>query len=99
MGDRMRALIVTGAVAAALILDLSACVYVPVEPAPPYRYVAPLPVPPSPPVAYRRCARGWHWVHGHYNRWGRWVPSHCARNWVSPSDRTEEPAPTSPAPA
>jgi hypothetical protein len=38
---------------------------------------------------------------------GRWVPGHCARNWVNPSNRTQtepppapsEPAPSSPAPA
>jgi hypothetical protein len=78
----MRALVAIGALAAALTLGLSSCVYVPVEPVPAYRYVEPVPATPYPPVAYRRCARGWHWVRGHYNRWGRWVPSHCTRNWV-----------------
>ncbi len=57
-GDRMRALVVPGALVAALMLGLPSCVYVPVEPVPPYGYVAPVPVTPYPPVTYRRCARG-----------------------------------------
>jgi hypothetical protein len=40
----MRALVVPGALVAALIVGLSSCVYVPVEPVPPYGYVAPVPV-------------------------------------------------------
>jgi hypothetical protein len=85
----MRAGIGLAVVVAALTLGLSSCVYVPVEPVPPYRYVAPVPVAPYPPAVYPRCGRGWHWVRGHYTRFGQWVPGHCARNWVSPSRRTE----------
>jgi hypothetical protein len=102
-GDGMRGFVISGALTAALTFGLSSCVYVPVEPVPAYRYVAPAPLAPYPPVAYRRCGHGWHWVGGHYNQRGRWVPSHCARNWVNPSDRTAKepppPAPSAPAPS
>src|SRR5947208_429897 len=95
----MRALVVLGTLVAALMLGLPSCVYVPVEPLPPYGYVAPVPETPYPPIAYRRCGHGWHWVRGRYNHVGRWLPSHCARNWVNPSDRTAtEPPPPAPPP-
>src|SRR6266699_3748398 len=84
-GRAMRLGVVLGVLAAALIVGLSSCVYVPVEPAPAYGYVGPVPLTPAPMVSYRRCARGWHWVHGHYNQRGQWVRAHCARNWVNPS--------------
>jgi hypothetical protein len=32
-------------------------------------------------VAYRHCAPGWHFVPGHWNRWGAWVPPGCRPNW------------------
>jgi hypothetical protein len=39
----------------------------------------------GPPAAFVEvrggCGRGWHRVPGHRNRYGRWVPPHCARNW------------------
>jgi hypothetical protein len=95
----MRAGIGLGMLVAGLTLGLSSCVYVPVEPMPPHRYVTHAPVAPYPPVAYRRCGSSWHWVRGHYNHFGRWVPGHCARNWVSPSRGTEreEAAPEQPS--
>src|SRR5207248_6231824 len=33
--------------------------------------------PPRRYVGYRGCGPGGHWVRGHYNRWGRWVPAPC----------------------
>src|SRR5438034_8660351 len=96
----MRAVVVPGALFVAVILDLPSCVYVPVEPVPAYGYAAPVPVTAYPPVAYRRCGHGWHWVRGHYNARGRWERSHCVRNWVNPSGRTAKEPPTSgPAPS
>lgn len=93
----MRTGIGLAALVAALTLALTSCVYVPVEPVPAYRYAAPAPVAPYPQAVYPRCGRGWHWVRGHHNRFGRWVPGHCARNWVNPSDRTvTEPPPEAP---
>ena len=94
---------VAGVFGALLIGALSSCVYVPPEPAPPYSYVEPLPLP-SPPGPARLCARGWHWVRGHHTASGRWVRGHCVRNWVSPPRGREEPSPapkpyTPPAPS
>src|SRR5260370_42644164 len=97
----MRGLVVPGGRVAGLTVGLSSCVYVPVEPVPAYRYASPVPAAPYPSIAYRRCGSGWHWVRGHHNRWGRWVPGDCARNWVSPSDSAapEPPPAEAPAPA
>src|SRR5439155_21310588 len=87
-GASMKSVIPAATLAGAIILGLSACVYVPPPPPPlglppppiaappPYAMPAPLP----PPVAYRRCALGWHWVPGHHNRAGRWIRPHCAPN-------------------
>jgi hypothetical protein len=82
-----------GVFGAALIGALSSCVYVPPEPAPPYPYVEPVPLALPPPGPSRLCGRGWHWVHGHHTRSGRWVPGHCVRNWVSPPRSKEEAPP------
>jgi hypothetical protein len=68
-------------VAMVVFLGLSSCVYPVPEPVPYPDYVAPVP---PPPIAYRRCAPGWHWVRGHYNQWGAWIRGHCLRNWVNP---------------
>lgn len=46
-------------------------------PPPAYGYAPP---PPRYASASRRCGPGRHWVRGHHNRLGRWVPGHCARN-------------------
>jgi hypothetical protein len=26
------------------------------------------------------CGYGWHWVGGYRDRYGAWIPGHCARN-------------------
>ena len=90
---RMRSSIF-GVFGATLIGALSSCVYVPPEPAPPYPYVEPVPLALPPPGPSRLCGRGWHWVHAHYTRSGRWVSGHCVRNSVSPPRSKEEAPPT-----
>jgi hypothetical protein len=83
----MKSVLAPGALSLVLALGLSSCLYPP--PPPPYGpapymapapgpYVVPAPVPP--PVVYRHCAPGWHWIRAHRNRWGRWVRGHCAPN-------------------
>src|ERR1700704_2659271 len=74
-------------------LALSFCVYPVPEPAP-YEYVA---AAPTPPVAYRRCAPGWHWVRARHTPSGAWVRGRCARNWVKPPVPPREPPPPTPA--
>jgi hypothetical protein len=82
----MKSLLASGALSIVAALSLSSCLYPPPPPPPfaqapfvapaPGPYVAPIPVPP--PVVYRHCAPGWHWVRGHHSRYGRWVRGHCA---------------------
>jgi hypothetical protein len=98
--QRMKSRQLPLALATSAVLALSSCVYPGPEPVP-YGYGPPVyAAPPPPPVAYRRCARGWHWVRGHHTASGRWVPGHCARNWVNPpAPRPEQPPPPPPAPA
>jgi hypothetical protein len=61
-------------------LGLSSCVYPAPEPVPYPYYVAPVS---PPPLAYPRCAPGWHWVRGHYSQRGAWIHGHCSRSWVN----------------
>jgi hypothetical protein len=70
----MKSLLAAGALSVVVALSLSSCLYPPpfaqapfVAPAP-GPYVAPIPVPP--PIVYRHCAPGWHWVRGHHGRYG-----------------------------
>ncbi len=85
----MKSMVAPGALLVAVMIGLSSCVYPPYPPPPPpiavapplAPYFAPAPIPPPPYVAYRRCGPGSHWVRPHHNRWGRWVPGHCRRNW------------------
>lgn len=84
----MRSLLASGALSIVVALSLSSCLYPPPPPPPfvqapfvapaPGPYLAPIPVPP--PIVYRHCAPGWHWVRGHHNRYGRWIRGHCAPN-------------------
>src|SRR5213079_1935530 len=85
------------ALATSAVLALSSCVYPGPEP---YAYGPPVYVaPPPPPIAYRQCARGWHWVRGPHPASGRWVPGHCARTWVNPpAPQHEQPQPPPPPP-
>ena len=85
----MKSLMASGALSIVVALGLSSCLYPPPPPPPPAPapflapapgpYVAPVPVPPR-PVVYRHCHRGWHWVRGHHNRYGRYIRGHCAPN-------------------
>jgi hypothetical protein len=84
----MKSLLAAGALSVVVALSLSSCLYPPPPPpllvqapfvAPaPGPYVAPAPL--LPPIVYRHCAPGWHWVRGHHGRYGRWVRGHCAPN-------------------
>lgn len=80
----MKSLLAPGALSLGLALGLSSCLYPP--PPPPAPFVAPapgpfvVPAPMPPPVVYRHCRPGWHWVRGHHNRHGRWIRGHCAPN-------------------
>ena len=73
-----------GAIAAVVLLGLSSCVYPPpppppFSPVPPPPYVAPMP-PPPPPIAYRHCPPGMHWVRAHRTAAGHRIRAHCAPN-------------------
>ena len=84
----MKSLLASGALSIVVALSLSSCLYPPPPPPPlvqapfvapaPGPYVMPAPVPP--PIVYRHCAPGWHWVRGHHSRYGRWIRGHCAPN-------------------
>jgi hypothetical protein len=80
-----------------VFLGLSSCVYPVPEPVPYPYYVAPGPLP---PIAYRRCAPGSHWVRGHYSQSGAWIGGHCAGNRVNPPargrDQSPPPSPSAP---
>jgi hypothetical protein len=32
------------------------------------------------PMHPHHCGRGYHWVMGHRDRYGRWIPGHCRAN-------------------
>jgi len=84
----MKSLLASGALSIVVALSLSSCLYPPPPPPPfapapfvapaPGPYVAPILVPP--PIVYRHCAPGWHWVRGHHSQYGRWIRGHCAPN-------------------
>ena len=84
----MRSVILSGAVAAALTLGLSACTN-PYDPG--QRAIgggvgavvgaATTPTPPPRYVAYRGCGPGGHWVRAHYTPDGRRIRGHCAPNY------------------
>lgn len=84
----MKSLLASGALSIVVALSLSSCLYPPPPPPPfaPAPFVAPAPGPYVVPAAmpprpvYRHCARGWHWVAGHHNRYGRWIRGHCVPN-------------------
>ena len=84
----MKSALASGVLAVAVMIGLSSCMAPPppppplappaaMAPAPPPPYFAPVP---SPRIVSRHCGPGRHWVRGHHNRWGRWVPGHCAPN-------------------